>query len=88
MPGFHDLLWNPAFLVPASQLLGGPVHFWQDQLFCKPAPALLEPRGPAARGVSLESFFPFDNRTTARLPSRLFLAHPCSGAMTSRSSCG
>ncbi len=23
MPGFHDLLWNPAFLVPASQLLGG-----------------------------------------------------------------
>jgi hypothetical protein len=24
LPGFHDLLWNPAFLVPASQLLGGP----------------------------------------------------------------
>lgn len=37
MPGFHDLLWNPAFLVPASQLLGGPVRFWHDQLFCKPA---------------------------------------------------
>ncbi len=36
-PGFHDLLWNPAFLVPASQLLGGPVRFWHDQLFCKPA---------------------------------------------------
>src|SRR5690242_8139573 len=34
---FHDLLWNPAFLVPASQLLGGPVRFWHDQLFCKPA---------------------------------------------------
>ena len=35
-PGFHDLLWNPAFLVPASQLLGGAVRFWHDQLFCKP----------------------------------------------------
>ncbi len=35
--GFHDLLWNPAFLVPAAQLLGGPVRFWHDQLFCKPA---------------------------------------------------
>lgn len=37
MPGFHDLLWNPAFLVPAAQLLGGSVRFWHDQLFCKPA---------------------------------------------------
>ncbi len=36
-PGFHDLLWNPAFLAPASQLLGGAVRFWHDQLFCKPA---------------------------------------------------
>jgi ectoine hydroxylase-related dioxygenase (phytanoyl-CoA dioxygenase family) len=36
-PGFHDLLWHPAFLVPASQLLCGPVRFWHDQLFCKPA---------------------------------------------------
>lgn len=35
-PGFHDLLWNPAFVVPASQLLGGAVRFWHDQLFCKP----------------------------------------------------
>ena len=35
--GFHDLLWNPAFTVPASQLLEGPVRFWHDQLFCKPA---------------------------------------------------
>ncbi len=35
--GFHDLLWNPAFLMPASQLLGGSVRFWHDQLFCKPA---------------------------------------------------
>jgi ectoine hydroxylase-related dioxygenase (phytanoyl-CoA dioxygenase family) len=34
---FHDLLWHPAFTVPASQLLGGPVRFWHDQLFCKPA---------------------------------------------------
>jgi ectoine hydroxylase-related dioxygenase (phytanoyl-CoA dioxygenase family) len=36
-PGFHDVLWSPGFLAPASQLLGGPVRFWHDQLFCKPA---------------------------------------------------
>jgi Phytanoyl-CoA dioxygenase (PhyH) len=36
-PGFHDVLWSPGFLVPASQLLGGSVRFWHDQLFCKPA---------------------------------------------------
>lgn len=36
--GFHDVLWNPRFLVPASQLLGNKaVRFWHDQLFCKPA---------------------------------------------------
>lgn len=36
-PALHDILWNAAFLVPASQLLGGAVRFWHDQLFCKPA---------------------------------------------------
>lgn len=36
-PGFHDILWNPAFVMAASQLLGGHVRFWHDQLFCKPA---------------------------------------------------
>ncbi|HWC76061.1 MAG TPA: phytanoyl-CoA dioxygenase family protein [Blastocatellia bacterium] len=36
-PGFHDVLWNPAFTMAASQLLGGPVRFWHDQLFYKPA---------------------------------------------------
>jgi len=49
-PGFHDVLWNPAFVMAASQLLGGKsgdknsnktrdkgVRFWHDQLFCKPA---------------------------------------------------
>src|SRR3990172_6806595 len=35
-PGFHDMLWNPAFTVPASQLLGGAVRFWHDQIFYKP----------------------------------------------------
>jgi len=35
--GFHDLLWNARFTVPASQLLKGSVRFWHDQLFCKPA---------------------------------------------------
>lgn len=34
---FHDLLFNPAFTFPSRQLLGGPVRFWHDQLFVKPA---------------------------------------------------
>jgi len=33
---FHDILWNPAVTVPATQLLGGTVRLWHDQLFCKP----------------------------------------------------
>lgn len=37
LPGFHDILWHPAVTVPASQLLGGAVRFWHDQLFYKPA---------------------------------------------------
>ena len=37
-PGFHDILWSPAFLMAAHQLLGNQgVRFWHDQLFCKPA---------------------------------------------------
>ncbi len=36
-PAMHDVLWNPAFTVAASQLLDGAVRFWHDQLFCKPA---------------------------------------------------
>ena len=36
--GFHDILWNPRFVVAASQLLGTrAVRFWHDQLFLKPA---------------------------------------------------
>ena len=36
-PGFHDVNWNPAFLMATSQLLGDrSVRFWHDQLFCKP----------------------------------------------------
>ncbi|MGB5554599.1 MAG: phytanoyl-CoA dioxygenase family protein [Flavobacteriaceae bacterium] len=36
--GFHDVLWNPAFLMAAHQLLENKsVRFWHDQLFCKPA---------------------------------------------------
>ncbi len=36
--GYHDILWNPAFLMAAHQLLGNKnVRFWHDQLFCKPA---------------------------------------------------
>ncbi|MBN9381846.1 MAG: phytanoyl-CoA dioxygenase family protein [Chitinophagaceae bacterium] len=35
---FHDIIWNPAFAMAASQLLGNKaVRFWHDQLFCKPA---------------------------------------------------
>ena len=36
-PALHDLLWHPAFVVPASQLIGGAVRFWHDQIFYKPA---------------------------------------------------
>ncbi|HEY3037956.1 MAG TPA: phytanoyl-CoA dioxygenase family protein [Pyrinomonadaceae bacterium] len=36
-PGLHDILWHPAFTVPASQLLEGAVRFWHDQIFYKPA---------------------------------------------------
>lgn len=36
--GFHDVLWSPAFVMAAYQLLGKKaVRFWHDQLFCKPA---------------------------------------------------
>lgn len=36
--GFHDILWNPAFVMAAHQLLENKsVRFWHDQLFCKPA---------------------------------------------------
>ena len=36
--GFHDVLWNPAFVMAAYQLLENkPVRFWHDQLFYKPA---------------------------------------------------
>jgi ectoine hydroxylase-related dioxygenase (phytanoyl-CoA dioxygenase family) len=37
-PGFHDVIYNPAFVMAASQLLDNrSVRFWHDQLFCKPA---------------------------------------------------
>ncbi|MFX0557115.1 phytanoyl-CoA dioxygenase family protein [Maribacter sp. CXY002] len=36
--GFHDVLWNPAFIMAAYQLLENkPVRFWHDQVFSKPA---------------------------------------------------
>lgn len=35
--GFHDLIFHPAVVAPAEQLLRGPVRFWHDQLFVKPA---------------------------------------------------
>jgi len=36
-PGFHDLIWAPAFRMAAYQLLGQSFRFFHDQLFCKPA---------------------------------------------------
>lgn len=36
-PGFHDILWAPAFRMAAYQLLGRPYRQFHDQLFCKPA---------------------------------------------------
>lgn len=36
--GFHDVLWNPRFVIAAQQLMGNKaVRFWHDQLFYKPA---------------------------------------------------
>src|SRR5690242_2858141 len=34
-PGFHDLVWAPAFRMAAYQLLGHPLRLFHDQLFCK-----------------------------------------------------
>lgn len=34
---FHDLIFSQPFITVAEQLLGGPVRFWHDQLFVKPA---------------------------------------------------
>ncbi|WP_276504727.1 phytanoyl-CoA dioxygenase family protein [Terrimonas pollutisoli] len=36
-PGFHDLIWAPAYRMAAYQLLGQPIRLFHDQLFCKPA---------------------------------------------------
>ncbi|WP_052272829.1 phytanoyl-CoA dioxygenase family protein [Flavihumibacter solisilvae] len=36
-PGFHDLIWAPAFRMAAYQLLGHSFRLFHDQLFCKPA---------------------------------------------------
>lgn len=36
-PGFHDLVWSPAYRMAAYQLLGQPLRLFHDQLFCKPA---------------------------------------------------
>jgi len=36
-PGFHDLIWSPAYRMAAYQLLGGSFRLFHDQLFCKPA---------------------------------------------------
>ncbi len=36
-PAFHDVLWNPAFLMAAYQLLGTSFRLFHDQVFAKPA---------------------------------------------------
>lgn len=36
-PGFHDLIWSPAYRMATYQLLGHPFRLFHDQLFCKPA---------------------------------------------------
>lgn len=36
-PGFHDLVWSPAYRMAAYQLLGKSFRLFHDQLFCKPA---------------------------------------------------
>jgi hypothetical protein len=47
-PGLHDVLWNPAFVMAAAQLLQAPVRFWHDQIFYKPAR-----HGGVVRGTGL-----------------------------------
>jgi ectoine hydroxylase-related dioxygenase (phytanoyl-CoA dioxygenase family) len=36
-PGFHDLIWAPAFRMAVYQLLGQSFRLFHDQLFCKPS---------------------------------------------------
>lgn len=36
-PAFHDLIFYPQLVRLAEQLLGGPIRFWHDQVFVKPA---------------------------------------------------
>lgn len=36
-PGFHDLIWAPAYRMAAYQLMGCSFRMFHDQLFCKPA---------------------------------------------------
>ena len=36
-PGFHDLVFFRPLVSVAERLLGGPVRFWHDQVFVKPA---------------------------------------------------
>lgn len=55
---FHDLLWHAGLLIPAAQLLGGNVRFWQDQLFFKP------PTTGAALGWHQESA-PWEDKISA-----------------------
>lgn len=36
-PAFHDLIFHPVIAAVGRRLLGGPVRFWHDQIFVKPA---------------------------------------------------
>lgn len=36
-PAFHDLVFHPILADAFERLLGGPVRFWHDQVFVKPA---------------------------------------------------
>lgn len=36
-PAFHDLIFHPILVNIAEKLLEGPIRFWHDQLFVKPA---------------------------------------------------
>ncbi|MBS0027650.1 phytanoyl-CoA dioxygenase family protein [Chitinophaga sp. 22321] len=36
-PGFHDLVWSPAYRMATYQLLGTSFRLFHDQLFCKPS---------------------------------------------------
>ena len=52
-PGFHDVLWNPRFVVPASQLAMVQQRYMLQQRAASPAPAAAPQPRPPARPIQM-----------------------------------